>query len=411
MLKYRNLRFSVLICLPLSINIKLNILKLPFSSIKGLFFIYFLGLFWLLVFPYDSMAQEDSLKTVPVEKLKLPIRAPANIRHVLVLPIIASSIETGWSFGGAGAATFRVGKRDTLSRTSNVEGVALYTTRHQFVSALNGSIYFPGERFIANAQLSYSSFPDEFWGLGKIAPDSNEEAYKFKQYFVFLHPQFLISRNLFLGVVYQYQRVFNIDYAPGGLFDTENVVGRYGYHVSGIGMSVTYDTRNNAFAPDKGVMLQFYFDEFAPILGSNYLYTSYVLDLRRFLRIYKDQVLALQVLGNFNVGQVPLRSLAYLGGSSTMRGYYAGRFRDKNAGVLQAEYRAPLFWRLGAVGFADMGNVGPEARDINLYHFKYSYGGGLRVALNQSEKLNLRLDYGLAKGGSNGFYLQLGEAF
>lgn len=385
--------------------------NLPFSSIKGLFFIYFLGLFWLLFFPNDSKAQEDSLKTVPVEKLKLPIRAPANIRHVLVLPIIASSIETGWSFGGAGACTFRVGNRDTLSRTSNVEGVALYTTRRQFVAALNGSIYFPGERFIANEQLSYSSFPDEFWGLGKKAPDSNEEAYKFKQYFAFLHPQFLISRNLFLGVVYQYQRVFNIDYDPGGLFDKENVLGRYGYHVSGIGMSVTYDTRNNAFAPDKGMMLQFYFDEFAPIIGSNYLYTSYVLDLRRFLRIYKDQVLALQVLGNFNAGQVPLRSLAYLGGASTMRGYYAGRFRDKNAGVLQAEYRVPMFWRLGAVGFADMGNVGPELRDINLDHFKYSYGGGLRVALNRAEKLNLRLDYGLAKGGSNGFYLQLGEAF
>jgi outer membrane protein assembly factor BamA len=384
---------------------------LPFSSVRGLFFIYFLGLLLPFVFPYDGVAQEDSLKTVPVEKLKLPIRSPANIRHVLVLPIIARSIETGWSFGGAGAATFHVGNRDTLSRTSNAEGVVLYTTRHQFVTALNGSIYFPGERFIVNEQLSYSSFPDEFWGLGKIAPDSNEESYSFKQYYAFLHPQFLIVKNLFLGVVYQYQRVFDVDYEPGGLFDKENVVGRLGYNVSGIGMSVTYDTRNNAFAPDKGVMLQFYFDEFAPILGSNYLYTSYVMDLRRFLRVYRGQVLALQVLGNFNVGQVPLRSLAYLGGSSTMRGYYAGRFRDKNAGVLQAEYRVPLFWRLGAVGFADMGNVGAEISDVNLQHFKYSYGGGLRVALNQTEKLNLRLDYGLAKGGSNGFYLQLGEAF
>ncbi len=136
-----------------------------------------------------------------------------------------------------------------------------------------------------------------------------------------------------------------------------------------------------------------------------------MLDLRRFIPIYKGQVLALQMFGSFNAGEVPLRSLAYLGGSSTMRGYYAGRYRDKNAGVVQAEYRVPLFWRIGAVGFADMGNVGPELKDIDLQHYKYSYGGGLRVALNQKEKLNLRLDYGLAKGGSQGFYLQLGEAF
>ena len=283
----------------------------------------------------------------------------------------------------------------------------LYTTRHQFVSALNGSIYFPGERFIFNEQLSYSSFPDEFWGLGKNAPDSNEEAYSFKQYYAFLHPQRLVVRNFFVGVVYQFQRVFDVNYIPGGLFDKQNVVGRYGYHISGIGLSLTYDTRNNAFSPDKGMMLQFYFDEFAPVLGSNYLYTSYVLDMRRFLRIYKDQVLALQVLGNFNVGEVPLRSLATLGGSSAMRGYYAGRFRDDNAGRVSGSDVLVL----GAVGFADMGNVGPEISAVNLHHFKSSHGGGLRVALNQKEKLNLRLDYGIARGGSNGFYLQLGEAF
>jgi outer membrane protein assembly factor BamA len=277
--------------------------------------------------------------------------------------------------------------------------------------ALNGSIYFPGERYILNEQLSYSSFPDNFWGLGKHAPSSNKESYKFKQYYVYLHPQRRIGGNLFLGVLYEYQRVFDVDYRTDGLFDQQDVAGRFGYHVSGFGLSLTYDTRNNAFAPDKGVMLQFYFDHFTSIFGSDYQYTNYVIDLRRFLRIYKRQVLALQVFGSFNAGEVPLRSLAYLGGANTMRGYYAGRYRDKNAAVIQAEYRIPLFWRIGAVGFADVGNVGPELKDINLHYFKYSYGGGLRIALNQSERLNLRLDYGIAKGSSQGFYLQLGEAF
>lgn len=277
--------------------------------------------------------------------------------------------------------------------------------------ALNGSIYFPGERFILNEQLSYSSFPDNFWGLGKRAPDSSKESYKFKQYYIYLHPQCRIGKNLFLGVLYEYQRVFDVDYLRGGLFDGQNVPGRNGYRVSGLGLSLTYDTRNNAFSPDKGVMLQFSFDRFASLFGSEYQYTNYVIDLRRFLPIQKGQVLALQVFGSFTSGEVPLRSLAYLGGANTMRGYYAGRYRDKNAGVIQAEYRVHLFWRLGAVGFGDVGNVGPKLVDIDFHHFKYSYGGGLRVALNEKEKLNLRLDYGIAGGASRGFYLQLGEAF
>ncbi|MBS1660308.1 MAG: BamA/TamA family outer membrane protein [Bacteroidetes bacterium] len=357
------------------------------------------------------MAQNDSLKTVPVEKLPLPIKSPANIRHVLVLPIIARSIETGWSFGLASAGTFHLKSRDTTTRTSNAQALALYTTRKQFVVALNGSIYFPGERFIINEQLSYSSFPDNFWGLGKRTADSSKESYKYKQYYIYLHPQLLVAHNLFLGLVFEHQRVFDVEYTKGRIFDKENIPGRYGYHISGLGLSVTYDNRNNAFSPDKGGMMQFWFDHFASYLGSDYQYTNFVFDLRRFIRIYKGQVLALQAFGSFNAGTTPLRSFAYIGGASNLRGYYAGRFRDKDAAIFQAEYRIPLFWRLGATGFAGIGNVGPKLSDIDFQDVKYSYGGGLRLALNRKERLNLRLDYGFAKGPSQGFYLQIGEAF
>jgi outer membrane protein assembly factor BamA len=376
-------------------------------------FINFFGLFCLQFLYSGLYAQKDSTGVVPIQKLPLPIKSPAKIRHVLVLPIIARSIETGWSFGLASAGTFHLKTHDSTTRTSNAQALALYTTRHQFVAAINGSIYFPGERYILNEQLSYSSFPDEFWGLGNSAPYSNKESYKFKQYYVYLHPQRLISRNLFLGAVYEFQRVFDIEYTPRGLFDTEDIVGRYGYHISGLGLSITYDTRNNAFSPDRGEMLQFYFDHFTPFLGSDYQYTNYVLDCRRYFRVPGGEVLAIQAYGTFNAGEVPLRSLAYLGGANSMRGYYAGRFRDKNAAVLQAEYRIPLFWRLGAVGFGGIGNAGPRLEDIDFNGLKYSYGGGLRLALNKKEKLNLRLDYGIGglKANSQGFYLQLGEAF
>jgi outer membrane protein assembly factor BamA len=347
----------------------------------------------------------------PFHLLVAQVERPAKIRHVLVLPIIARSIETGWSFGIAGSSTFRLKTNDTASRTSNIQGLALYTTRKQFVVALNGSIYFPGERFILNQQLSYSSFPDKFWGIGKIAPDSSKEAYKYKQYYVYLHPQRLIGRNLFLGLVYQFQRVFGMEYQAGGLFDKELVPGRKGYHVSGLGLSFTYDTRNNAFSPDHGTMMQFYFAHFNPSLGSDYQYTNFVLDLRQFIRLKGQQVLALQAYGFFNAGETPLRSLASLGGANSMRGYYQGRYRDKNMAVLQAEYRIPLFWRFGAVGFGGIGNVGSDLAEINFEHLKYSYGGGLRVALNKMEKLNLRLDYGFNAKGTGGFYLQLAEAF
>lgn len=356
-----------------------------------------------------STAQSDSI-SLPIEPLKNKVSAG---RHILVLPIIARSIETDWSLGAAASFTFRLTPTDTGSRTSNAQLLALYSLRKQFITAVNGTTYFPGERYILNYQLSYSSFPDKFWGLGKYAPEENEESYSFRQAYVYLHLQRQLQNRIFAGLVYEYQRLLAVDYQAGGLFDQQNVLGRDRYHVSGAGLSLTFDSRNNAFAPDRGGFLQVSFNHFSPIFGSTFRYTNYIVDFRRFLTIYRKHVLAIQAYGFFNTGDVPLRSLASFGGSNSMRGFYDGRYRSKNQVVAQAEYRVPLFWRIGAVGFAGVGNVGSQLREVNFQALKYSLGGGVRVALNRTEKLNLRIDYGFGIGQrtSNGLYFQLGEAF
>lgn len=355
------------------------------------------------------MAQVDSV-ALPREATVAP---SLRTRNTLILPLAARSIETDWSFGVAGSFTFRFSPKDTVTRTSNSQAIVLYSLRRQFIAAINGTTYFPGERYILNHQISYSYFPDKFWGLGKNAPDENVENYTFRQYYVYGHLQRQLKTGFFAGLLYEYQRVLAINYEAGGLFDQQAVPGRKPYDISGAGLSLTYDTRNNAFAPDRGAFAQVFFNHFMPALGSNFRYTDYVVDLRRFLLVHRQQVLALQFYGQFNVGDVPLRSLATLGGSNNMRGFYDGRYRSKLQAAFQAEYRIPLFWRLGAVGFAGLGNNGDRLSELNFRQIKFSYGGGLRVALNRKERLNLRLDYGFGLGQSlsQGLYFQLGEAF
>lgn len=342
------------------------------------------------------------------DSLSLPLQ-PSN-RTLLVLPLVARSIETAWSFGLAGSLTFRL-TDDTTTRTSNSQALALYSVKQQFVVALNGATYFPGETYILNHQLSYSYFPDKFWGLGKAAPEDAVENYTFRQYYIYLHLQRQIQRNRFVGLVYEFQRVLNVDYERGGLFDKQAVAGRQPYHVSGVGLSYTYDTRNSAFAPNRGGLFQVQFNHFAPLLGSDFQYTNYVLDARLFRQIGRRQVLALQAYAFLNSGNVPLRSLASFGGANSMRGYYDGRYRDRNQAVLQAEYRLPLFWRLGAVAFGSIGNVAYNADELSFQQLKAAYGAGLRLALNRRERLNLRVDYGFGGHTGSGLYFQLGEAF
>lgn len=369
-------------------------------------------LFFILL-AVNCPAQKDSLPINVANGISKGLTSGLTLKnHLLVIPVIARSIETSWSFGTAVSGTFHLSKKDTAVRTSNLQSLVLYSLKKQFIAAINGTIYFPGEKFILNQQFSYSFYPDKFWGLGKATPDSNAESYNFTQFYIYLHGQRSVAKHIYVGLIYEYQRLFKVSYTPGGLFDKENVPGRYSYHVSGLGASFTYDSRNDAFAPDKGMFLQGYFNHFAPAFGSDFQYTNYVIDARDFIRTYKKQVLALQAYAFINSGTVPLRSLASFGGSNSMRGYYDGRYRDKDQVVLQAEYRMPVYGRLGAVVFGGVGNVGHDRDYLSILDVKYSYGGGVRIALSKSEKLNLRLDYGIARNGqSKGLYFQLGEAF
>ena len=146
----------------------------------------------------------------------------------------------------------------------------MYSLKKQLVAAINGTQYFKNEKYILNEQFSFSSYPDKFWGLGNKTPDDAAEPYQFKQFYTYLHLMRHLGNNLFIGVIYEYQRLIEMNYISGGLFDQQKVVGRNGYHVSGLGLSFTYDTRNNAFAPNKGSFAQAYFNHFANALGSEH---------------------------------------------------------------------------------------------------------------------------------------------
>lgn len=325
--------------------------------------------------------------------------------------MVTRAIETGWSFGAVASATYHLQPNDTTLRTSNLQLIGLYSQQRQFVAVLNGTTFFPGKKYILNYLSTFSRFPDRFWGIGKNALQSAEEPYTFKQFQVFVHVQKNLGQNVYLGWLYQYQKLIHVDYLSGGLFDRQDVAGRYGYHISGTGPSLTLDTRDHSFTPHKGYFLQFLVGVYGPFTGSQFKFTNYTLDLRNYHSMSKRIVLASQVFGFFNAGQVPFRSMASFGGAGSMRGYYDGRYRDRHQIVVQEEFRLPIKGRLGIVIFGDAGDVGRDLGDFSIREIKFTAGGGLRFALNKKERLNLRLDYGIGKAHNQGIYFQLGEAF
>ncbi len=329
----------------------------------------------------------------------------------IVFPVIARSIETGFSFGVAASKTFHLSKADTVTRTSNIQALALYSVKKQFVAAIVGSQYTKSEAYIFNETISFSSFPDKFWGIGNETPSTNEEPYSFKQYYINLQAQKNIGNHFFVGTLLEIQHLMDIDYISGGIFDTQKIAGRYPYFEAGLGGSLTYDNRTNAFSPNTGLFAQIYFNHFDKYFASNFIYSNLVVDVRKYLPI-NNKVLAFQLYYSGNFGdEIPIRSLATLGGSNRMRGFYEGRYRDNHSIMVQSEFRMPIYKRLGAVVFGGVGNVSSTINQFSLYNVKSSYGGGLRFAINKAEKLNIRVDYGFSSQGTSGLYFQLGEAF
>jgi hypothetical protein len=102
-----------------------------------------------------------------------------------------------------------------------------------------------------------------------------------------------------------------------------------------------------------------------------------------------------------------------MGGDMMMRGYYQGRYRDKNLLAAQVEYRILPFAfskRWGAAVFAAASAVAPELRAFQLDKTQFAAGGGLRYLLFQKKDIFLRLDVGFTREGP-GFYFFTGEAF
>jgi outer membrane protein assembly factor BamA len=215
---------------------------------------------------------------------------------------------------------------------------------------------------------------------------------------------------LYLGIQYGFSHSKLIEVEQNGLLAKGDILGSSGGVVSSAGLAVNWDTRNNIFSPSSGDFYELSVSLSSKAMGSDFDFNGYGVDLRKYIPLFSSHVLALQGVMNIITGGPPFQSLPELGGDSMMRGYYAGRYRDKNLLAGQVEYRIPVWWRFGLVGFAGYGDVAGKVSHFKRKDFKYSAGWGIRYLLIRDEKINLRLDFGSGKGSSE-FYINIGEAF
>lgn len=339
------------------------------------------------------------------------VRVPRK-SGVIILPIVFYSPETKLAGGVGGLLTFRRSGAGAAERPSSIYFYMIYTQKKQFSMSWEPEFYFRRETWLAKGRLQVERFPDKFWGAGPDAADSAEEAYTPRTFLVegSVQRRVLPSANLYAGLQLRYERFRVIKSDPGGRLESGAVPGSRGATVTGLGVVLNRDSRDDIFFPRRGDywMLSALFNSRA--FGGGFTYSCLKVDARKYLPVLSSHVLAFQGQLQLISGTPAFNGFAKLGSDSMMRGYYAGRYRDKVMAAVQAEYRAPIFWRFGIVGFAGLGNVAPTLGALDLVRLKYSYGAGVRFRISSHETTNIRMDVAFGKGTS-GVYFTAREAF
>lgn len=336
--------------------------------------------------------------------------------QVLVYPTLAFAPETSWELG---ASTLYVyfAKRDTTNRLSEVNAFTFFTLENQYGFWFDHAIYSDQNRWFFLGRTRIQSFPLFYHGIGIATPEQYIARVEANQVLIKERVLRKLRNDIYIGVQVDFQRLGGTDFV---LLDSGNTnlvlpVGHDGSTNIGLGLGLVQDNRHNVLNVRKGLFSELAFLHYDPAWGSTYKFTSILSDTRVYRPMGENNVLAAQVLGQFNFGDVPFNQLALMGGESLMRGYYLGRYRDQNQLAAQLEYRfLPIPFeftdRLGFAVFAGTGTVFNQVANLNISNFVVSGGVGLRFLLFPRKDIWTRLDFAVTEE-STGFYLFIGESF
>lgn len=330
--------------------------------------------------------------------------------RLIFSPLMYYTPETRLAFGGAGSYIFRLTGCQGSTRPSSISPLVIYTLEKQFRALVKSELYFKNNNYRLESEIKFEKYPNKFFGIGSSTREADEEIYTSKSINFQLSVLKKLLKGFHIGLGYHFMDWLIPIVEADGQLVSGTIAGSDRGTISGVSLILYRDTRDHLFSPMKGDLFKFDARFYPKFLGSTFEFTAFTLDLRKYFTLFSSHVFAVQSLVKIQTGTVPFLNLAQMGGQYTMRGYFEGRYRDKNLLVFQAEYRVPLVWRLGLVGFVGFGNVAERFNQLDLGKLKSSYGFGLRYLFSKTEKIQLRFDIGFGEG-STGFYASIYEAF
>ena len=366
--------------------------------------------------PVYPSNQDSAVTDTSVSKVDKFNKTMEKIIVYSPLPVISYSTETNWMFGLTKINAFRIGAKDQYDTTyqpSQITALAYFTLNNQYKADVTVNLAFGHNKYLIYTDLLFIDFPNLYFGTGDDTHIEDEclvvtENFSWIQSF-----GYRISSKWYVGIKYHFNNYFKVDTVSNGEGcnkELPDLTVNEGLQ-SGLGFSISRETRDNRFNARVGSYLFFEYLNYGKWIGSKFNYNSIIAEYRFYFTPVKWLTIAAQIYSEFKLGDyVPIQSLALMGGDNRSRGIYIGRFRDKTMLEGQVELRFPIVWILGGVVFTGLGQVQPEMSKYSWNELRWTYGAGLRLTVNEATRSNLRFDVGLFRGQPL-YFFTFSEAF
>ena len=315
--------------------------------------------------------------------------------------------DTKFGLGMVAAGLYRTDPNDSILPPSNVSLFGDVSSVGFYMLGVRGNHIAPAGRYRIDYHLYFYSFPSDFWGIGYEMGDNDDNKSDMKRWQARAEASFLfrVADNFYVGPMAAY------DYVIGKQIERPELLQGMDKHTwnVGVGVSLVYDNRDNLTNPHRGIYLNLK-QMFRPkFMGNDYAFSTTHFRFDAYQRLGKGTILAEDFGANLNFGNPSWGMMAELGGTSSMRGYYEGRYRDKHSLEATVELRQHVWKRNGIVVWAGAGTVFPKFSALRSRQILPNAGVGYRWEFKKN--VNVRLDYGFGKSGQSGFLFNINEAF
>jgi hypothetical protein len=318
------------------------------------------------------------------------------------VPLVDYNRSVGVKLGGIGMGFFPMSAADSVSPSSQVGLMGMYTGNKSWGGAAFARLFWSEDTYRVLGGFGFASINFQYYD-DAVMPGGGFIDFNTGARFVYAEASRRVVSQFYAGVLTALTNVrtrFDIEGAPP---DTAR------QWINGLGVPLQWDTRDNVYNATTGVyaVSRLIFNQ--EWLGSDYTYTSLNLSLNGYKSLSDKDVLAGRFDMFLGLGDVPFEGQRVVG-RDDIRGYSKGEYRGEQVYAAQLEYRRNLVGRLGAVAFAGLALAVNPDDDDPTSPLLPGGGAGIRFMAIPEERINIGFDAAVGKNDW-GIYFRITEAF